>query len=175
MENELLLQILDEIKGVKQDIADLRAETKQDIAALRDELKQDISLLNERTLRTEQDIALLKELLINIERDITSLKQTTQRIDDDLSILKDIIIHVENDQARKIAALFDGFAISKDMNMFLKPDIEKLEAALADHDVKIKFLFASQNDEKHRANMERLIKSRESSSQSISALKGMLK
>lgn len=119
---EILKQILSEIKDVKTDISDL----KQDVTGL----KQDVTGL-------KQDVTGLKQDVAGLKQDVTGLKQGQERIEikvDNLSSELRSNFKYTNDKLNEHRKVFETVS---DEIKGVKIDIEYLSSKTGKHDTEL--------------------------------------
>ena len=106
MENEILHQILDELKGVNQRLDSLEhGQTK---------LEQSVAKLEQGQAKLEQSVA-------KLENDVSSIKE-------DVSSIRGSVVIMENEYGMKIGALYDGYINSQKDIKRIEPLEERVDS-----------------------------------------------
>ena len=111
MENEILQQILNEVKGIKSDVS---------------ELKHSQTETNQR--------------LDKLEQGQTKLEQGQSKLESEVTRIRESVVLIENDHGRKLGALLDGYAMLAnkleplpDAVETLQEDVSVIKAVVANH------------------------------------------
>ena len=119
MEN-ILHQILSEIKEIKNDIA---------------HLKDDVSVLKD-------DVSVLKGDVLVLQGDVTGIKKDMEALRQEVQEVKERLIFIENDHGRSLVVLSDGYKMLFESAKVIRGDLGKILAWQEAQDFYIKMLEA---------------------------------
>lgn len=146
MENEILQQILNELKDLKQG----QQQTNQRL----DNLEQRQINLEKGQISLERGQNNLEQGQHNLERGQKDLErgqkdleqgqqQINQRLDNleqDVASVKQIALKIEIEHGQKLSALFDSYSMMYDITKDLRKDIVVLQGEQERHELNIKWL-----------------------------------
>lgn len=114
-DSEKMDLILQEITGMKKDVADL----KEDLA----EVKRDVADLKEELAEVKKDVADLKEDMTEVKKDIADLKEELTEVKKEV---KDTKVHIEHVTDNNIRIVAEGHTdLSRKLDDALKVNNEK--------------------------------------------------
>jgi len=124
---EILKQILSEVKDLKQDVGEVKG-LRQDVQGL----KQDVGGLQQDVQGLKQDVGGLQQDVQGLKQDVGVLKQDVQGLKEDIGELKTSAVkletRIENEVIEKIRALFDAREVQQDTNQRIISTLDRIEA-----------------------------------------------